>query len=98
MVCHNEICEGVADLISKAFTPTHMHDDHKIYTFRSVCGWKYKLKGSPSNYEGELKGDLLIIDLFMVGTDSIKNMRVMNTDATSYQSKTSEKFLETAEK
>ena len=61
-------------------------------------GWKDKLKGTPSKDEGDLKGDLLIRDLWAQGTDSINEMRVVNTDATSYQSKTPEKCLKNAEK
>ena len=45
-----------------------------------------------------MEGDLLIRYLYTKGTDSIHNMRVVNNDSTSYQSKTPEKFLETAKK
>ena len=45
-----------------------------------------------------MEGDLLIRYLYTQGTDSIHNMRVVNTDATSYQSKTPEKFLENTKK
>ena len=61
-----------------------------------MCGGKYKLEGSSSKDKGELKGDLLIRDLWTQGTDSIHDMCVVNTDATSYQSKNPEKCLETA--
>ena len=80
---HNDLCDGVSDLVIKAFTPMHVHDDPKIYTGRAVQGGKDKLKGHPSKDVGELKGDLLIRDLWTQGTDSIHNMRVVNTDATS---------------
>ena len=36
--------------------------------------------------------------LWTQGTDSIHDMRVVNTDAVSYQSKTPEKCMETAER
>ena len=62
-----------------------------------MCGGKYKLEGSSSKDKGELKGDLLIRDLWTQGTDSIHDMRVVNTDAVSHQSKNPKKFLETAE-
>ena len=65
-------------------------------TYRTVPGGKEKLKGSPSKDDGELKGDLLIRDLWKQVMDSIHNMRVVNTDATSYQSKNPEKCLETS--
>ena len=55
-VCHNALHDGVADLVSKAFTPTHVRYDPKIYTGCAVCGGKYKLKGSPSQDVGELNG------------------------------------------
>ena len=44
------------------------------------------------------KGDIIIRDLCTQEKDSIYNMRVVNTDTTSYQAKTPDKFLETAEK
>ena len=48
--------------------------------------------------EGGEKGDLLIRDLWTQGMDSIYNMRVMNTDAVSYQSRTPKKCMETTER
>ena len=42
---HNDLCDGVADLASKAFTPTHVREDPQIYTGHAVCGRKEKLKG-----------------------------------------------------
>ena len=47
--------------------------------------------------EGKEKGDLLTRDLWTQGTDIIHDMCVVNTDVVSYQSKTPEKFLETAD-
>ena len=44
--------------------------------------------------EGGEKEGLLIRDIWTQGTDSIHNMRVVNTDAVSYQYKTSEKCLD----
>ena len=95
---HNDLRDGVADLASKAFTSTYVHDDPKIYTVHAMHGGKDKLKGSSSQDVGKLKGGLLIRDLWIQGTDSIHDMRVVNTDATSYQSKSPEKCLEIAEK
>ena len=40
---------------------------------------------------------LLIQDLLTQGKDSIQDMRVMNTDAVSYQSENPEKCLDTDE-
>ena len=95
---HNNLHDGLSELASKDFTPVHVRDDPNIYTGRAVRGGTDNLKGSPSKDEGELKEDLLIRYLWMQGTDSIHNMRVVNTDATSYQSKSPEKCLETAKK
>ena len=44
------------------------------------------------------KGDLLIRDLWKYGTDSVHDMRVVNTDALSYLKKAPEKCLHEAEK
>ena len=46
----------------------------------------------------EQKGDLLIRDLWQQGTDSVHNMRVVNTDALLYLKKAPEKCLHEAEK
>ena len=67
-----------------------MHDDPKIYTGFAVRGGKY-LKGSPPKDKGELKRYLLIRYLSTHRMDSIHEMRVMNIDATSYQSKNPKK-------
>ena len=48
--------------------------------------------------KGELKGGLLIRELWTQRTDSIHNMHVVNTDETSYQFKNPEKCLKTVEK
>ena len=48
--------------------------------------------------EEELKGGLLIRDSWTQGTDSIHDMRVVNTDTASYQYKNPNKCLETADK
>ena len=84
---HNELYDGVANLLIKDFTPPHVRGDPKIYTGRAVGGGKENIKGSPQKDEGDLKGDLLIRDLWTQGKESIQDMRVMNTDTTSYQSK-----------
>ena len=33
---HNELCDGVADLACKGFTPSHVSDNHLIYSCRAV--------------------------------------------------------------
>ena len=103
MACNNKLLDGVADLSGKAFTPAHMLRDPKIFTGSAVQGGKAKGKAAakgkkePPTEEGEYKGDLLIRYLWTQGMDSIHEMRVTNTDSVSYQSKTPEKCLETAE-
>ena len=46
----------------------------------------------------EQKGELLIRDLWQNGTDSVHNMRVMNTNANSRLAKTPEKCMQEAER
>ena len=95
---HSELLDGVADLVSKAFTPTYVCDDPKIYTGSAVHGGKDNIKGSHSHDVGETKRGILIRDLWMQGKDSIRDMRVMNTNATSNQSKSPKNCLITSEK
>ena len=95
---HNKLQDEAPHLASKSFTPTHVGDDPKIYTGCAVRGGKYKTKGYPLQDVKELKGDLLIRYIWMEGTDSICNMRFMNTDKNSQQSKYLEKCLENAVK
>ena len=90
---HNKLRDGVANLPRKAFTPTHVRDDPIIFTGRAVLGEKAKAKVKEAlpKDKGGLKGGLLIIDLWTQGTDSIHDMRVVNTDAVYHQSKTPDK-------
>ena len=53
---------------------------------------------APPPEEGGEKGYLLIRDLWTQGKYCIHNMCVVNTDAVSYQAKTLEKCMETAER
>ena len=85
---HNNLCDGVADLASNAFTPTHVHGEPQNQHRSLRAGGKDKLKGLPSKDKQELKGVLLIRDLWMHGTDSIHDICVMNTEAPSYLYKT----------
>ena len=85
---HNELRDGVVDLANKAFTPAHVRDDPKFFTGHTVRGgqFKAKFKGEPSKDEGDMKGDILIRDLWMQGTDGIHDVRVVNSDAVSHRS------------
>ena len=46
----------------------------------------------------EQKGDLLIRDIWQNGTDSVHDMRVVNTDAKTHSMKSPEKCLQEAER
>ena len=107
-VMAHEICDGVADLAGKAFTPSQVRDDPLIYSGRAVSRTKPTPAGStkpnptretPEAQEvTEQKGDLLIRDLWQQGTDSVHDMCVVNTDALLYLEKAPEKCLHKAEK
>ena len=102
MARRNELCDGVVDLAGKDFTPSHMRDDPLIFAGRAVR----RTKSTPAGVSGttdqdgtpppevtEQKGDLLIRGLWKNGTESVHDMRVMNTDAKSHSAKTPEKCL-----
>ena len=103
---HNELRDGVADLASTAFTSSHVHNDPLIYQGCAVTRKKAQPAGprdstTPGDSPPEAteqKGDLLIQDLWANGTDSVHNMRVVNTDAKSNWERSPEKCLEGAEK
>ena len=93
---HNELRDRVADLAGKTFTPSHVRDESLIY---SGCAVK-RTKAAPATAGGttnngevqppevtEQKGDLMIRDLWKQGTDSVHDMRVMNTDALTHRTK-----------
>ena len=93
---HNELCDGVAYLAGKAFTPSHVRDDPLIYSGRAVKRTKATSAGADgkTNHTGvqppevtEQKGDLLIRDLWEQGTDSVHGMRVVNTNTTTHKTK-----------
>ena len=89
IVRHNELRDGVADLAGKAFTPSHVRDNPLIYSGRAMSRTNPMPAGSNNtNPTGETtaapevtdqKGDLLIRDLWQPGTDSVHDMRVVNT-------------------
>ena len=107
MARHNELRDEVADLVDKAFTPSHVRDDPLIYSGRSVKRTKATPAGpSKKNDQAgalplevkEDKGDLLIRDLWQHGTDSVHDICVVNTDAKSHMAKDPEKCLQEAER
>ena len=100
MARQNDLCDGVADLAGKAFTPVLVRDNPKIFTGRSVRGREAKFKGKgsgapPPDERGG--GGLFIRDLWTQGVYIIQDMHVVNNDAVSYQFKTPEKCMETTE-
>ena len=58
MVRHNEICDGIADLVDKNFNPVHVRDDPKIFTGPAVRAGKAKAecKRAPPQHEVERMG------------------------------------------
>ena len=91
---HNELCDGVADLAGKAFTPSHVGDNPLIYSGCAVKRTKATPYGSNGNSEHtaapevtEKKGNLHIRDLWQQGTDSVHDMLVVSTAAPTHQKK-----------
>ena len=103
---HNELCDRVADLAGRAFTPSHVRNDPLIYQGCAVTRSKSQPDGPSDNTKQgesppestEKKGDPMTRDLWANGTDSVHNMRVVNTDAKSYWDKSPEICLEEAER
>ena len=91
---HNKPRYGVADLAGKAFKNTHVHKDPIIFVFCAVKRPKAKparskaTSATPPLEATEQKGDLLIRCLCQNGTDSVNDIRVMNTDARCHLAKT----------
>ena len=105
---HNELRDGEADLADKAFTPAHVRNDPLIYSGRDTSRTNTIPAGSNLTKSTDVttaapevtekKGELLIRDLWQQGTDSVHNMRVVNTDALLYVRKTPENCLHEAER
>ena len=100
---HNELQDGVADLAGKAFTPFHVRNDPLIFVGCVVKRPKAKPAGTSGSTDQdnallpeatEQKGFLLIRDLCQNGTDSVHDMRVVNTDAKTHSVKTPVKYLQ----
>ena len=93
---HNKLQGGVSGLDIKAFTPLRVHDNPLIYIGLSMQSVKYHLDGQKISYIPSLnnppvlkegyagKCALLIRDLWQKVTDSIQDMRVINTDVFYY--------------
>ena len=61
--CYNKLCDGVTDVVIKAFTPTHAHEDPKINKGRVVQEGGVP-KESPLKNKEELNGHLIVRDLW----------------------------------
>ena len=99
---HNELWDGVADLAGKEFTTSHVRDDPLIFVGCAVKRPKANpdrtsgstdQDGAPPPESMEYKGELLIRDIWQNRTDSVHDMRVVNTDAKTNAVKTLEKLL-----
>ena len=101
---HNELRDGVVELAGKSFTPLHVHKDPLIHPGRAFLEIESHTMGSFNNNPPvandilEQKVDMLICNLCQIRTDSIHDMRVLNTDSLSHWNKSPEKFLQTEEK
>ena len=107
MARHNELCDGVADLAGKSFTPYQVLNNPLIYSGCAVKRTKAATAeaGGTINYielqtpeVTEQKGDLLIRYLWQQGDDSVHDMCVVNTDALTHRTKDPEKCLHEAER
>ena len=77
MTSHNKLHNGVTNLFGKAFKPSHVRNNPLIYRGHAV--WEVKDQPSksatnnPPDRQGDTdqKGDLIISNLWQIGTDSI---------------------------
>ena len=85
MAHHNDLRDKVVDLSGKDFTPTHVHDNPRIF----VVSYAQRTMAHPARSTNtisknksesrESKGNLLIHDLWQNGTDSAHHMPVVHT-------------------
>ena len=98
MTRHNKLRDGVADLSVKTFTPSYVRNGPLIQPSHAMRQGNAQQTGSANNNPPafrdatENKGNLLIHDLWQIGTDSIHKMCVLNTDVISYQNNPPEKI------
>jgi hypothetical protein len=96
---HNEIRDELSNRASKAFIPSTVRDEPKIYFSRSVekkTAWDQPNPSVTRNHpktQSEDRGDLLIRGLWARGTDCIIDVRVTDTYANSNRSKDPAKVL-----
>jgi hypothetical protein len=80
-------------MVSRAFQPSAVSDEPQIH---KCCPTQAGQPCTPMA-ENEDHGDVLIIGLWERGTDCILDVRVMDTDAPTYQMKNPHKVIEAAE-
>ena len=91
---HNEICYRVRDIYSKYFTPAHVCDDPLIFAGHSVQmtktqpAWSTHQSLKNKSEVTEQRGNLMICNLLQNETDSVHDMRVMNTNSKYHLEKT----------
>jgi hypothetical protein len=97
--CHNEVQDKLAHLVTKAFTPSAVHNKPLIQSCCAVD--KDTNHQEPTTQEAAPKdkqGDLLIQDFWTRGTDCILDVHVTDTDAESYCKRPPAKVLESQER
>ena len=104
---NDELCDMGTDLAGKAFTPSHVRNNSLIFSGWDVKRRKAMPSGDSSTTDEDRapptevtdqKGDPLIRDLWQNRTNSVHDMRVVNTDAKSHTAKTPDKCLQVAER
>ena len=94
---HNEIRDKLVDLASRAFTPSAVRDEPKIYPCRPAVELRttdqQPVIRNLCKHQGEERGDVLIRGLWQKGTDAIIDVRITALDAKTYISRSPMKVL-----
>jgi hypothetical protein len=82
---HNEIRDELVDLASRAFTPSAVRDEPKIYPCRPAVELRttdqQPVIRNLRKHQGEERGDVLIRGLWQKVTDAIIDVRITDLDA-----------------
>jgi hypothetical protein len=102
---HNDIRDELSNLASTTFFSSTFRDKLRIHTSRAAEPKStHEKQESPAiqhlfqNNRMEDRGDILVGGLWTCGTDYISNVRIMDVDAKSQQSKDPHKVLEAHER
>jgi hypothetical protein len=94
---HNEIRVELVDLASRAFTPSAVRDEPKIYPCRPAVELRttdqQPVIRNLRKHQGEERGDVLIRGLWQKGTDAIIDVRITDLDAKTNISRSPMKVL-----